>query len=97
MLHGAGGSKRGPFTVRISALGIKQITFYLDNRKLKTLTKAQAKNGQFTIKIDPRKLSYGAHKVSLKTVMSDANCAKLARAGVFVHPHPPVVKPKFTG
>jgi len=35
--------------------------------------------------------------VSLKTVMSDANCAKLARAGVFVHPHPPVVKPKFTG
>jgi hypothetical protein len=96
-LHGANGSKSGPFTVTISALGIKQITFYLDNRKLKTLTKAQAKNGQFTIKIDPRKLRFGAHTVSVKTVMSDANCAKLARAGVFVHPHPSVVKPKFTG
>jgi hypothetical protein len=96
-LHGASGSKRGPFTVRISALGIKQITFYLDKRKLKTLTSAQAKNGQFTIKIDPRKLRFGAHTVSVKTVMSDANCANLARAGVFVHPRPPVVKPKFTG
>jgi hypothetical protein len=96
-LHGASGSKRGPFTVTISALGIQQITFYLDNRKLKTFTKAQAKNGQFTIKIDPRKLRFGAHTVSVKTVMSDANCAKLARAGVFVHPRPPFVKPKFTG
>jgi uncharacterized repeat protein (TIGR01451 family) len=96
-LHGASGSKRGPFTVTISALGIKQITFYLDGHKLKTFTSAQAKNGKFTVRIDPRKLRFGAHSVSIKTVMSDANCAKLARAGVFVHPHPPVVKPKFTG
>jgi hypothetical protein len=97
VLHGVGGSVRQPFTVRISSLGIKQITFYLDKRKLKTLTSAQAKNGQFTIKIDPRKLRYGAHKVSITTVMSDTACASLARAGVFVHPHPPIVKPKFTG
>jgi uncharacterized repeat protein (TIGR01451 family) len=112
VLHGVGGSKRAPFTVTISALGIKQITFYLDGHKLKTLTKAQAKHGKFTIRINPRKLSYGAHKVSLKTIMSDANCAKLARArvfvhprphasvlhaGVVVHPRPPVVKPKFKG
>jgi hypothetical protein len=97
VLHGVGGSKRGPFTVRISALGIQQVTFYLDKHKLKTLTKAQAKNGQFTIKIDPRKLSFGAHTVSVKTIMSDANCANVARAGVFVHPRPPVIKPKFTG
>jgi hypothetical protein len=97
VLHGAGGSKRQPFTVRISSLGIKQITFYLDKHKLKTLTSAQAKNGQFTIKIDPRKLRYGAHKLSITTIMSDTACANLARAGVFVHPHPPIVKPKFTG
>jgi hypothetical protein len=96
-LHGVGGSKRQPFTVRISSLGIKQITFYLDKRKVKTLTSAQAKNGRFTIKIDPRKLRYGAHTVSVRTVMSDTACANLARAGVFVHPRPPIVKPKFTG
>jgi len=29
--------------------------------------------------------------------MSDANCPPLARAAVFVHPRPPLVKPKFTG
>jgi hypothetical protein len=50
-----------------------------------------------TIKIDPRKLRYGAHKLSITTIMSDTACANLARAGVFVHPHPPIVKPKFTG
>jgi hypothetical protein len=97
VLRGASGAQRQPFTVRISALGIKQITFYLDARKLKTLTHAQAKNGQFTIKIDPRKLSFGAHRVSFKTTMSDPNCPNLARAAVFVHPRPPVVRPKFTG
>jgi hypothetical protein len=96
-LNGASGSKRGLFTVTISALGIQQITFYLDGHKLKTLTSAQAKNGKFTVRIDPRKLRYGAHSVSVKTVMSAAICANIARAGVFVHPHPPVVKPKFTG
>jgi hypothetical protein len=29
--------------------------------------------------------------------MSDAACANISRAGVFVHPRPPIVKPKFTG
>jgi SdrD B-like protein len=95
VLHGVGGSKRKPFTVSISSLGIKQITFYLDKHKLKTLTQKQAKNGKYTIKIDPRKLSYGAHKVLLRTVMSDAICAKLSRSGVFIHPRPAI--PRFTG
>ena len=31
------------------------------------------------------------------TLMVDATCPPLARAAVFVHPRPPLVKPKFTG
>ncbi len=97
VLHGASGAKHSPFTVHISALGIKQITFYLDGHKLKTLNAAQARKGQFSVRIDPAKLHYGAHRVSVTTVMSESACAAIARSAVFVHPHPAVVKPKFTG
>ncbi len=96
-LHGANGSKRKTFTVRISSLGIKEITFFLDGKKLKKLTSSQAKNGQFEVKINPNKLPFGAHKVSVKTIMTDPTCANIARAGVFVHPKPATVTPKFTG
>jgi hypothetical protein len=83
--------------VQISSLGIKRISFYLDGHKLKTLDQSQAKGGRFTITLDSRKLSYGAHKVSVKTRMSNASCAAIARTGVFVHPSTRVVVPKFTG
>ncbi len=97
VLHGASGAKKSPFTVHISALGIKQITFHLDGHKLKTLTAAQAQKGQFIVRIDPAKLHYGAHKVSVTTVMSESVCPAIARSAVFVHPRAAVVKPKFTG
>jgi hypothetical protein len=97
VLKGVGGSKRRPFTVHVRSLGIKEITFYVDGRKVKTLKSSQAKNGQFSLRVDPRKLGYGAHKLSAKAVMADPACANIARSGVFVRPHPPVLKPKFTG
>ena len=96
-LNGGSGSKRKPFTIHLPALGIKQVTFYLDGRKLKTLSASQAKHGVFSVTLDPRKLSYGAHKLSVKTVMADSACAPVARAAVFVHPRASRVSPKFTG
>ncbi len=96
-LHGAAGSRRGPFNVDVRAAGIKSITFYLDKRKLKTLSQSQAKHGQFTVEIDPRKLSYGAHTVSIKTRMSETSCAPIARSAVFAHAHSPVVVPHPAG
>jgi len=96
-LHGASGPKRGPFTVQVSSNGIKQITFYLDGRKLKTLKTSQAKGGKFTIRIDPSKLSHRAHTVSFKALSSDSACAKTSRSSTFVHPFTERVAPKFTG
>ncbi len=96
-LRGAAGARRGPFKVYISSLGIKEITFYLDGKKFKKLTSSQAKNGQFAITVDPRKLKFGAHKVSIKTAMTDGACATIARSGVFVHPREAKIKPAFTG
>jgi uncharacterized repeat protein (TIGR01451 family) len=97
VLHGASGPKREAFTLQVSSLGVKQITFYLDGRKLKTLEQSQAKRGKFTIKINPRNLSYGAHKVSIKTLMSNPGCASVARSGVFVQPQTQHAAPRFTG
>jgi hypothetical protein len=96
-LYGASGSKRTQFSVRVPALGIKKITFYLDGHKLKTLSSAQASGGRFKVEIDPGKLAFGAHRVSVKTVMTENACAAIARSAVFVHPRPPAAKPKFTG
>jgi hypothetical protein len=97
VLRGASGPKRATFAVQIRSAGIKQITFYLDGRKLKILKGSQAKGGKFTIEINPAKLSYGAHKVSAKTIMIDSKCKPLARSSVFVRPHSARVTPKFTG
>jgi hypothetical protein len=97
VLHGASGSKHGPFTVEVASAGIKQITFYVDGHKRNTLTQSRARHGKFTIQIDPRKLSYGAHRVSVSTVMSNPDCARIALANVFVHARTARAVPKFTG
>lgn len=88
VLRGVAGVKRARFTVRISSLGIKEITFYLDGRKLKKLIAAQAKHGEFAVKVDPRKLRHGSHKITTRAVMSDAACPNFARTAVFVRAKP---------
>jgi hypothetical protein len=97
VLRGASGPKQGVFTVEVGSTGIKQITFYLDGRKLSTLRRSQAKRGRFALKIDPRKLSFGSHRVSVTTVMSNSDCARVALAHVFVHARTARAAPKFTG
>ena len=96
-LHGATGPERGPFTVRVSSSGIKQITFYLDGRKIETLRQSQAKDKAFSLRINAGKLSYGVHRVSFKTVMANAVCAQTSASRVFVRPYQARVKLHFTG
>ncbi|HEX3511838.1 MAG TPA: hypothetical protein VHT27_12155 [Solirubrobacteraceae bacterium] len=85
-LHGATGTKRGRFTVTVSSGGIKQITFYLDGHRLRTLSSAQARKGRFSIQINAAKLRHGAHRVSVAVTMADVNCAKAATSREFVRP-----------
>jgi hypothetical protein len=96
-LKDASGPKRKPFTVQTSSGGIKQITFYLDGRKLVTLKQSQAKHGKFSIKIKPGRLSYGAHRLVAKTVMINPVCSAPAHSSVFVRPFSERAAPKFTG
>jgi hypothetical protein len=97
-LHGASGSKRGTFTVRISSSGIAQITFFLDGRKIRTLKASQARHGKFTIKINARTLRVGKHKLTAKVLMQSQYCPAAARSAVFVRPAASGVKAEiFTG
>jgi hypothetical protein len=96
-LHGAAGSKRKRFSVSVPSLGITEVTFYVDGHKLKTFTAAHAVNGKFVVTINPRKYHFGAHRVSIRTVMTDPACAKIALSGVFVRARPARMTPKFTG
>ena len=96
VLHGLSVVEHGTFTVRVSSSGIKQITFYLDGRKLKALKQSQAKHGSFSVTINAHELHYGVHRVSFKTVMSNTNCAEVASSRAFVRPKV-AVAPAFTG
>jgi hypothetical protein len=82
-LSGASGSKAGRFTARISSAGVRYATFYLDGRKLKKLVASQAKHEQFAVRIDARRLSYGAHHVKVKAVMSQSGCGPTSAASAF--------------
>ncbi len=94
-LTGVGGSERKPFVASVGSFGVKQVTFYLDGHKIATVKRP--KNGKFSVKINPRHLGVGAHHVKAVIKFSDANCAGLTRAAVFVHPRPAIVVPNFTG
>jgi hypothetical protein len=96
-LVGGAGSKRKPFTVSVVAVGIGQLTVYLDGHKLKTLKHSQARNGRFSIRIDPQKLSHGPHKILVKVDPTSGLCGKFARSAVFVHPKSSATTPVFTG
>ena len=96
-MGGISGPQRRPFTVRVSSRGVKRITFYIDGHRMRTLQRSQAKGGQFSIKINPRRLSYGPHRVSFRMVMVNPTCATAASARTFVRPFAARVAPRFTG
>jgi hypothetical protein len=96
-MGGISGPQRRPFTVRVSSRGVKRITFYIDGHRVRTLQRSQARGGQFSVKINPRRLSYGPHRVSFKTVMVNPTCATAASARTFVRPFAARVAPRFTG
>jgi hypothetical protein len=97
VLHGAKGLERGRFRIAVPSGGVKQITFYLDGRKLKALSHSQARNGRFTVVINAARLRYGTHRISFTAVMENINCARSASSQMFVRPRAARAKVLFTG
>jgi hypothetical protein len=95
VLRGLSAKVRRTLSVHVTALGVKSVTFYLDGRKLKTVTKP--KNQRYSIKVSVRKLGYGRHRLQVKVKTRDANCTAAAVAAAFVKIRSPTIRPKFTG
>ena len=87
---------RTSLSVHVTALGVKSVTFYLDGRKLKTVTKA--KNERYSIKVSARALGYGRHRLQVRVQMRNATCATAAAAKAFVKVKATTIRrPQFTG
>jgi len=98
VLKGVGGPKRHKFTVEVKANGLKQVTFFLDGRKIKTFTASTASRPKFfKVKIYPGKLGKGPHHISAVGVLADPLCAPVKASAVFVKPGPGARRPNFTG
>ena len=76
VLRGLAAKVRTSLSVHVTALGVKSVTFYLDGRKLKTVTKA--KNERYSIKVSARGLGYGRHRLQVRVQMRNATCATAA-------------------
>jgi hypothetical protein len=75
-LSGPRGCVRGNVVISVKAAGVASVTFYLDGRKLKTLTAKDARKGKLSITLQSSKLHTGAHKVVAKIRMKLAAAAK---------------------
>ena len=96
VLRGLAAKVRTSLSVHVTALGVKSVTFYLDGRKLKTVTKA--KNERYSIKVSARGLGYGRHRLQVRVQMRNATCATAAAAKAFVKVKAATIRrPQFTG
>jgi len=94
-LHGVPQIVTKSLSAYVAALGVKRVTFYLDGRKLETLTKPSDR--RFSIAIDARTLSYGVHRLRVAVTMDRSSCANEAASGTFIHVKPDSRSPTFAG
>ncbi len=81
----------------VSGRRIVKVTFYVDGRKVKTLTQAN-RNGAWVLPMNVKRFAFGTHRVrvTVQFARSSQTKAKTLRLS-FSRCHPAVVKPQFTG
>jgi hypothetical protein len=93
-LHGIAETVTKGLSAYVAAPGVKSVTFYLDGRKLKTLTKPT--DQRFSVSVDVRTLSYGVHRLMVAVTMDRSSCANEA-AETFIHVKTESLSPTFAG
>ena len=84
----------------VKAAGVSSVTFYLDGRKLRTLSIKNVRHGKFSISINAVKLSVGAHRIQAKIKMASGGASTRGfslRGLTFVRCASSAIAPKFTG
>jgi len=81
----------------VSGRRIVKVTFYVDGKKVKTLTKAN-RNGAWVLPMNVKRFAFGTHRVrvTVSFARSSQTKAKTLRLS-FSRCHSAVVKPQFTG
>lgn len=95
------GCVRASFRVSIKAAGVRSVSFYMDGRKLGTLSSRNARKGRLTLLIDPTRLSIGAHRLTAKITMAPAartaKATRATRSSTVLRCRSAVLTPRFTG
>ena len=81
----------------VSGRRIVKVTFYVDGKKVKTLTEAN-RNGRWVLPMNVKRFAFGTHRVrvTVQFAKSSQTKAKTLRLS-FNRCHSAVVKPQFTG
>jgi hypothetical protein len=77
---------------------IAKVTFFVDNKKVKTLTHSNASGGRWVLPMNVRRFAFGTHRVRVTVQFaSDSQTRARTLRLSFNRCRPAIVTPKFTG
>jgi hypothetical protein len=95
------GCARSSFLVSVRSKGVRAVTFYLDNRKLKKLTSKSAHAGKLSVRVQTARLRVGVHRLKARIQMSPLTASAKAviatRSMTFARCASATLSPRFTG
>ena len=82
----------------VSGRRIVKVTFYVDNKKVKTLTQPNKSGGRWVLPMDVKRFAFGSHRVQARIEFARSSQTKSRTLRLsFSRCHPANVTPKFTG
>ncbi len=100
-LRGPQGCVRRTFLASVRSNGVQSVTFFLDGRRLKTLTAKSAHKDLLSVTVSSSSLKIGAHRLIAKITMiqlaSAARVLPVSRTLTFVRCRSALLPPRFTG
>jgi hypothetical protein len=87
-----------PVTLRVQGRQIRRVTYFVDGRRVATVTRADAA-GRYIARVDPRRLRAGVHRVRVRVQFrSDAGPVRTLNMSFRTCARPvQAVQPHFTG
>jgi hypothetical protein len=82
----------------VSGRRIVKVTFYVDNKKVKTLTQPNKSGGRWVLPMNVKRFAFGSHRVQARIQFARSSQTKARTLRMsFSRCHPANVTPKFTG
>jgi hypothetical protein len=82
----------------VSGRRIVKVTFYVDNKKVKTLTQPNKSGGRWVLPMNVKRFAFGSHRVQVRIQFARSSQTRSRTLRMsFTRCHPANVTPKFTG